>query len=122
MSLVDGLLIGGSIFAIILILVAEARRGRAERTTKLHPHVFAIRITLGIVCVFLGILGAVLPILQGWVFFGLAALLLFPQSKFAVKAIDKLEPRFPRVVGWLHRLGVGLHREQDGDRDTIGTR
>lgn len=119
----DALLLGGSVFLIILILVAEARRGSVEPSPRLNPHMFALRIGLGILFVFLGIVGSLLPVLQGWMFFGIAALLLFPQSRFAIKALDKMQPRFPRVVRWLHHLGVGVHRgDENGssDRDTIG--
>jgi hypothetical protein len=39
----------------------------------------------------------VLPILPGWVFLGLAALMLFPQARLAQKALGKIEERFPRL-------------------------
>ena len=122
MTPLDALLIGASLFLIVLILVAEARRGSADASPKLNPHMFALRIGLGIIFVLLGIVGSLLPILQGWMFFAIAALLLFPQSKFAIKALDKMR-RFPRVVRWLHHLGVGVHRgDENGSsgRDTIG--
>jgi len=70
------------------------------------------RITLGIVFTILGIIGSLLPIMQGWVFFLLAALVLFPQSRFAVKACTKIEPRMPRVVAWLRRKGIGTIRAE----------
>ncbi|MFL6245897.1 MAG: hypothetical protein ACJ74H_07730 [Thermoanaerobaculia bacterium] len=69
---------------------------------------FALRITLGIIFIILGIIGSLLPIMQGWIFFLLAALVLFPQSNFAVKACDKIEPRMPRLVAWLRRRGIGI--------------
>ena len=70
--------------------------------------IFAIRIILGVVFTILGIVGSVLPIMQGWVFFLLAALVLFPQSRFAVKVLGKIEKKAPRIVAWLRRLGVGV--------------
>jgi hypothetical protein len=33
---------------------------------------------------------------------------LFPRSRFAVKALEKLEPRMPRLVAWLRRAGIGI--------------
>ena len=69
-----------------------------------------LRLSLGIAFAFLGVVGSILPIMQGWIFFLLAALVLFPQSRFAIKAVDKIEPKMPRVVRWLHRIGVGVHR------------
>lgn len=73
--------------------------------------IFALRIFLGIVFTILGIIGSVLPVMQGWVFFLLAALVLFPRSKFAIKACDKIEPKMPRVVAWLRSMGVGIPPE-----------
>jgi hypothetical protein len=69
---------------------------------------FFLRIALGIVFVILGVIGSILPILQGWLFFLIAGLILFPRSRFAVKACDKIEPRMPRLVGWLRRMGIGI--------------
>jgi uncharacterized membrane protein YbaN (DUF454 family) len=80
----------------------------------------ALRIALGIVFTILGVIGSLLPIMQGWIFFLLAALVLFPKSRFAVKACDKIEPRMPRLVAWLRRRGIGIPA-QSRDRDTIRT-
>jgi uncharacterized membrane protein YbaN (DUF454 family) len=77
-----------------------------------------LRITLGIVFFILGIIGSLLPIMQGWIFFLLSALVLFPRSRFAVKACDKIEPKMPRMVARLRRWGIGIPPE---DRDTIRT-
>ncbi len=75
-----------------------------------------LRIALGIVFSILGVIGSLLPIMQGWVFFLLAALVLFPQSRFAIRACDKIEPRMPRLIGWLRSLGIGT---QGQPRDTM---
>ena len=72
-----------------------------------------LRITLGVVFTALGIVGSVLPIMQGWIFFMLAFLVLFPDSPWAIKILDKVEPKMPRLVAWLRRLGVGRHRATD---------
>ena len=56
--------------------------------------------------------------MQGWIFFLLAALVLFPRSRFAVKACNKIEPKMPRMVARLRRWGIGIPAE---DRDTIAT-
>ena len=71
----------------------------------------ALRITLGIIFIILGIIGSLLPVMQGWLFFLLAALVLFPRSKFAVKACLKIEPKMPRLVAWLRRRGIGIPHE-----------
>lgn len=81
-----------------------------------------LRITLGIVFFILGIIGSLLPIMQGWIFFLLSALVLFPRSSFAVKACDKIEPKMPRMVARLRRWGIGIpEADHDKDRDTIRT-
>jgi uncharacterized membrane protein YbaN (DUF454 family) len=77
-----------------------------------------LRLALGIVFFILGIIGSLLPIMQGWIFFLLAALVLFPRSRFAVKACQKIEPKMPRMVARLRRWGIGIAPE---DRDTIRT-
>ena len=69
-----------------------------------------LRITLGIIFIILGIIGGFVPIMQGWIFMLLAVLVLFPRSKFAIKSLDKIEKKAPRVVAWLRRLGIGSHQ------------
>jgi heme A synthase len=101
-----------SVAAILIIFIAEWLRSHLREGGKLPPSVvFLIRITLGIVFLILGVIGGLLPVLQGWVFILLAVLVLFPQSRFAVKACDKIEPKMPRMVAWLRRRGIGTHRE-----------
>lgn len=74
------------------------------------PVLYLVRITLGLVFIMLGIIGGFVPIMQGWIFMLLAVLVLFPQSRFAIKSLDKIETKAPRVVAWLRRLGIGVHR------------
>ncbi len=101
-----------SVTAIVVIFIAEWLRSHLLGGGTLPPPVvLLIRITLGIVFLVLGVIGSLLPVLQGWNFFLLAALVLFPQSRFAVKACDKIEPKMPRMVAWLRRRGIGTHRE-----------
>jgi hypothetical protein len=106
-----------SITAIVVIYVAAFVRVRGTRSATLSPAMLlSLRIFLGVVFAILGVIGSVLPIMQGWIFFLLSALVLFPQSKFAVKACNKIEPRMPRLVAWLRRTGIGVPR---GERDTM---
>jgi hypothetical protein len=106
-----------SVAAIFLIFVAELLRGHGTGSARLSPPMLVfLRISLGIVFAALGVIGSLLPIMQGWIFFLLAVLVLFPQSKFAIKALDKAEPRMPRMVAWLRRIGIGVHRDE---RDTM---
>jgi quinol-cytochrome oxidoreductase complex cytochrome b subunit len=102
-----------ALVAIVVIFIAEWLRGHLREGGKLPPPVVLfIRVTLGIIFVVLGVIGSLLPVIQGWLFFLLAALVLFPQSRFAVSACDKIEPKMPRMIGWLRRRGIGTHREQ----------
>ena len=111
MTLETGFLIG-AVVAIAVIFGAGLLRRHARASGKLpRPMLLFLRITLGIVFLILGVIGSLLPILQGWVFFLLAALVLFPQSRFAVKACDKVEPKMPRLIGWLRRRGIGVPRD-----------
>lgn len=99
----------GSVAAIVILFVAEWVRGHMRASGRLPaPMLLFLRITLGIVFLILGVIGSLLPVLQGWIFFLLAVLVLFPQSKFAVKACEKIEPRMPRMVAWLRRRGIGV--------------
>ena len=76
-----------------------------------------LRITLGIVFAILGVIGSLLPIMQGWIFFLLAALVLFPKSRFAVKSLDKIERKMPRLVARLRRWGIGVPRANTDEQD-----
>ena len=101
-----------AIAAIVIIFIAEWLRSHLREGGKLPaPVVLFIRISLGIIFLILGVIGSLLPVLQGWLFFLLAALLLFPQSRFAVAACDRIEPKMPRMISWLRRRGIGTHRE-----------
>ena len=74
-----------------------------------------LRLTLGIILILLGIAGSVLPVLQGWVFFLLAFLVLFPKTRPAEKVLSKIESRMPRLAGWLRRRGIGLRDQSSSD-------
>jgi uncharacterized membrane protein YbaN (DUF454 family) len=67
----------------------------------------AVRITLGTVSFILGVIGAILPVMQGWIFFLISAALFFPRHRFVHRILKKGERRVPRFVRWLRRLGVG---------------
>jgi quinol-cytochrome oxidoreductase complex cytochrome b subunit len=102
-----------AVVALVVIFLGEWLRRHVRGGGKLPaPVLLFIRITLGIIFLILGVIGSLLPVLQGWIFFLLAALVLFPQSRFAVKACDKIEPKMPRLIGWLRRRGIGIHRDE----------
>ena len=66
-----------------------------------------IRISLGVACLIMGVIGALLPVLQGWIFFVLAGALLFPGHHWVQRSLARAERRVPRVVAFLRRFGVG---------------
>lgn len=66
-----------------------------------------VRFVAGIIFLALGVVGSLLPVLQGWIFFLLAALMFFPNHPRTEKGLARLERRFPRVVGRLRRMGFG---------------
>lgn len=72
--------------------------------------VILIRVALGIVFFLLGLVGLALPVLPGWLFFGLAAILFIPQHRASEWVLARVETRAPRVGGFLRRIGVGRRR------------
>ena len=100
-----------AVVAIVVIFTAEILHNRAAPNKLTAPVLLFIRISLGIVFLILAVIGAVLPILQGWLFLLLAWLMFFPQSKLAVKACDRLANRMPRLIGWLRDRGIGVARD-----------
>jgi len=63
-----------------------------------------LRLILAAISVIIGIAGLLLPILPGWLFLGLAALLLFPETELARRALTKIEGRFPSIARLLRSL------------------
>ena len=51
----------------------------------------------------LGVLGLVLPVLQGWLFIGIGFLLLSREQEWARRALDGLCRRFPALGRQIHR-------------------
>lgn len=102
--------LAGAILAIAIILIGSFLSRRSAKLPA--PMLLILRITLGIIFAILGVIGSILPIMQGWIFFLLAALVLFPRSRFAIKACDKIEPKMPRFIAWLRRRGIGVHEEE----------
>jgi uncharacterized membrane protein YbaN (DUF454 family) len=70
----------------------------------------AIRISIGILSIVLGIAGFVLPILQGWLFLALGIMVLSPDIPFFGKLICWTRDRFPRLRGIIDRTRRKLDR------------
>lgn len=98
---------------VSLIGAMILRRHVGDPARKMHAGMVVVRITLGIVFLILGVIGGFIPILQGWVFILLGVLVLFPKSKFTEKILHKAEPKVPRTVRFLRRLGIGDDQEDD---------
>lgn len=113
---------GVALAVIVTIFAAEAVRGRGLASKLPAPMILALRITLGIIFAILGVVGSLLPIMQGWIFFLLSILVLFPQSRFAVKSLDKIEKKMPRMVARLRRWGIGVPRAENKDDEKIRPR
>lgn len=57
----------------------------------------AIRIALGSIFLVLGLAGLVLPVLQGWLFLGLAVVTLSQDIRILANLEAKIISRFPKV-------------------------
>ena len=76
-------------------------------------HMHALRIALGVGFLLLGVVGSLLPVLQGWIFFLLALVMFFPEHPRVEKTLQKYETRLPRLVAFLRRIGIGHEREPE---------
>ena len=68
-----------------------------------------LRHVLGWLSLLVGLAGLVLPILQGWFFIALGAVLLAPDVPFFARLVAWIERRFPRLRGalrhWRRKTG-----------------
>ncbi|MEW5878115.1 MAG: hypothetical protein ACOY7U_08320 [Acidobacteriota bacterium] len=71
-----------------------------------------VRHALGWSFLLLGVIGFVLPILQGWLFFAAGALLLAPEVPLFRRLFCWIETRFPRLKKPLAKLRHRLDRSQ----------
>ena len=67
-----------------------------------------LRVIAAAISIVIGFAGLILPVLPGWLFFGVAAALLFPDSRLVRKAVAKIEQRFPSTKR-LMQLLIGKH-------------
>ena len=63
-----------------------------------------VRISLGSIAIVLGLVGLVVPILQGWLFLALGAVLLSVDIPFFDRVVDWIENRIPPVKKPVERL------------------
>ena len=64
----------------------------------------------------LGVAGLVLPVLQGWLFIALGALLLAPDMPFFSRLLDRIERRIPALHKPIARMRdrFGLRSRNEG--------
>ncbi len=63
-----------------------------------------VRIILGSLLLLLGLVGLVLPILQGWLFLAVGGFLLVREVPFLRRFVEKLKTRFPQIERVSKRL------------------
>jgi hypothetical protein len=79
-----------------------------------------VRHTLGWALLVLGIAGLVLPVLQGWLFIALAALLLAPDVPVFARLTTWIENRFPVLRHPIQRMRARLgHRERPSGDSSV---
>jgi uncharacterized protein len=78
-----------------------------------------IRIVLGWFAIGLGVAGLVLPLLQGWLFIGIGAVLLSPDVPFFGRVVCWVENRFPRLRRVMYRMRSKLSRYGDAPRPEV---
>ncbi len=83
-----GELIGGLHGFLLRLLESEHQMFLLKRT---------LRIALGCILLVLGLAGLVLPILQGWLFIGLAVIILSRDIPFFARLEDRVAARFPGI-------------------------
>jgi uncharacterized membrane protein YbaN (DUF454 family) len=57
------------------------------------------------------VVGLILPILPGWIFFPVAAILLFPRSRITARTMQTVDVKMPGLASMLRRMGVGAPRD-----------
>lgn len=72
-----------------------------------------VRIAAGVVMFVLGIVGLVLPVLQGVLFLIISAILLAPYSRWVAKQLDRGERRFPWVAAKARSITQRWRRKAD---------
>ncbi|MFO7903633.1 MAG: hypothetical protein ACQESR_07365 [Planctomycetota bacterium] len=72
-----------------------------------------LRHVVGILFIVLGVVGLVLPILQGILFLGIGTLLLAPDIPFFHRLSQRVERRFPRIGRAAHRWHQRFRKEEE---------
>jgi|CXWL01.1.fsa_nt_gi uncharacterized membrane protein YbaN (DUF454 family) len=73
----------------------------------------ALILFLGVSCLFLGLLGLVLPFLQGFLFLGIGLILISPFSPATRDWVKKHTQKYPHVQQKVERLDAWMDRFLD---------
>jgi uncharacterized protein len=92
------------------------RRGCAENHRGFIDMRRIVRISLGVVLILLGIPGLVLPVLQGWLFLALGALLLSVDLTFFDRLVRWIEEKVPPVKKPLEKVRNYLKDSKKPDK------
>jgi uncharacterized membrane protein YbaN (DUF454 family) len=65
-----------------------------------------IRLALGWIFIVLGVIGLVLPVLQGILFLAIGFALIAPDSPWAQDKLERLRRRFPQLAATIDRAQV----------------
>lgn len=89
-----------------VLLGAILWRELATRQVPIYTSAMAnlLRISIGSLCIVIGLAGLALPILQGWLFLGLGFVLLAPSIPFFGRILCRLENRYPTLSKPLHKI------------------
>jgi uncharacterized membrane protein YbaN (DUF454 family) len=79
-----------------------------------------VRHALGWSLLILGIAGLVLPVLQGWLFIALAALLLAPDVPLFARLLSWIETRFPALRHPIQRVRARFGHPHERPDDSTG--
>lgn len=79
----------------------------------MHRFLLILRVVLAVIFLVLGVIGLVIPVMPQIIFFAIAAILLFPRSRFAEWTLRKAEPRAPRLARWCRNIGIGAPPQRD---------
>jgi hypothetical protein len=71
-----------------------------------------LRIFLGVLFLLLGVAGLFRPVLQGWLFIGIGALLLSPEIKPFHSVLQWLEKRYPKIGKKIQRFREKYLKEE----------
>jgi len=103
---------GDEVSAVEREALASAGGGSAVGAT--------VRVILGIVFFVLGVIGALLPVVQGWMFFALSLVMFFPNHPRVDALMRRAERRAPRTIRLLRRLGFGIDDLEGISRLDVG--